>query len=341
MTTHPTPDYAISVNGRDITPRVDSRLIDLTLTECRGNESDQLDLSLTDHDGALEIPPKGAIITLQLGWQGALVDKGSFVVDEAEHTGTPDRITVKARSADMVKNMRIRAEGSWHDTTISTIVKDIAQRHGLTPRVDTTLGNVHVPHVDQTHENDLNFLTRLARQHDAVATVKKGHLLFLPINGTRNSKGQPLTNITITRDAGDQHRYHSAERDSYTGVRAYWTDPKRAKRRGVLVGKGEHAKRLKDTYGSEADAMAAARAEQRRLVRGEATFELLLALGRPEVMPQSPVTVHGWKPQIDGTDWLVVKTTHRLDDGGGLTSRLEMERNVAPNLNEFLIEEDN
>ena len=194
--THPAPDYTLVVDGRDITARVDPRLISLTLTEARGEEADQLELELSDHDGALAIPPKSAIIELAIGWAGqALVQKGAFVVDEVEHTGAPDKLSIKARSADMRKEMRVRTEVSWHDTTIGAIVNKIAGRHQLTPRVDGRLAGVQVEHIDQTHESDLHFLNRLARQHDAVATVKNKHLLFLPINGTKTSTGRGPQNI--------------------------------------------------------------------------------------------------------------------------------------------------
>ena len=288
-------------------------------------QADQLDLVLSDADGQLALPPKDALVTVKLGWVGqALVDKGSFTVDEIEHSGSPDQLHIKARSADMVDTLKVRAEKSWHQRTIGDIVGEIAGKHGLAPRVDDKLAKVEVDDVDQTHESDLNFVSRLAKRYDAVATVKKGHLLFLPINGTRSSKGEPLGSASISRADGDQHRFHTADREAYSGVRAYWHDPKKAKRRGVLVGLSGNAKRLRDTYGSEADALAAAKAEWQRIQRGAATFELTLALGRPELIPQTPVRVSGFKPAINAIAWLTVKTAHTVSDGG-LTTRIELE----------------
>lgn len=327
---HPAPDYRLVVNGQDITAKVNPRLINLTLSEGREGAADTLELTLADHDGQLALPRKGATIELQLGWRGQpLVDKGSFEVDEVEHSGAPDQISIKARSADLKRKLRQRTEKSWHDTTVGAIVQEIAARHGLAPRVGGALAATRVEHIDQTNESDLHFLSRLAKQHDAVATVKKGHLLFLPINGTKTSGGAALGGMRIARASGDQHRYHSAERGAYSGVRAYWSDRNQAEKRSVLVGSEEDEKRLKDTYGSEADAMAAARSEQQRVERGKATFEMTLALGRPELMPQTPVTVTGFKLEIDATPWLVVKLTHTLGDQG-LTTRLELETNAAP-----------
>jgi phage protein D len=49
-----------------------------------------------------------------------------------------------------------------------------------------------------------------------------------------------------------------------------------------------------------------------------------LALGNPAVFLQSPVTVTGFKPEIDATEWLSVKVTHSLG-GSGFTTRVEFE----------------
>ena len=73
------------MDGRDITRTVEARLIDLQLDEGRGDEADQLSITLDDSDGRLALPPRGARITLQLGWMGEpLVDKGEFEVDEVQ-----------------------------------------------------------------------------------------------------------------------------------------------------------------------------------------------------------------------------------------------------------------
>lgn len=323
---HPAPSYRLKIGNRDITPAIDARLISLTLTECRGDEADQLDIVLSDHDGALEIPARGRELQLAIGWAGTdLVDKGTFIVDEAEHIGAPDQICIRARSAEMHQSLRVRVERSFHGVTLGEILRQTAARHRLVARIDAGLGARQIEHIDQTNESDLNFITRLAKLHDAVATIKRGRLLFLPIVGTTTSTGESLPVIQITRADGDNHRWHASDRDAYSGVRAYWHDPKRAKRRGVLVGISGNAKRLKDTFANEADARAAALAEWRRLKRGAATFEIHLALGQPLLTPQTPVSVSGWKREINETDWLSIKARHTMTPDGGFTTHVELE----------------
>lgn len=326
---HPAPAYRIMLCKRDITPLVDARLVSLQLTECRGEEADRLDLTLSDHDGALEIPARDATLQVSIGWRGqGLVDKGTFLVDEVEHCGSPDVITLRARSAELNQALRTRAEHSYHATTLGKILTTIAARHKLEARIDDRLAAKPMAHVDQTNESDVNFVTRLARLHDAVATVKRGKLLFLPILATTTSTGLRMPQISIDRASGDSHRFHMSDRDAYSGVRAYWHDPKRARRRGVLVGKSGNAKRLRDSYANEADARAAAIAEWRRIQRGAATFELTLALGVPDLAPQSPVRVAGFKAQIDEVEWLAIRVSHLMGEGG-FTTRVELENGDA------------
>ncbi|MCM2973458.1 hypothetical protein [Larsenimonas suaedae] len=61
------PSYHITLAGEDITPRINGRLIDLRITSQRGQEADQLDLTLTDHDGKLALPPTGARLSVAIG----------------------------------------------------------------------------------------------------------------------------------------------------------------------------------------------------------------------------------------------------------------------------------
>ena len=125
----------------------------------------------------------------------------------------------------------------------------------------------------------------------------------------------------------------SGNRQEYTGVRAYyWTDKRRTKKASVLAGKdspppappvteasAENVKTLRHVYATKANALRAAQSEYRRLRRGMATFSITLATGRPDMSPESPVSVSGFKPEIDSTKWLCVRARHQIDGGGFIT----------------------
>lgn len=321
--------YRLVVDGREIA--LGSRLISLSLTERRGTEADELRLELDDSDGRLAVPPSGAEISLALGWRflpdgdPILIDKGTFKVDERSHAGAPDRLVIRARSADLTRAFRTRRTESWQDVDLGQVLRDLAGRHGLEPRIDPTLAARAIDHLEQGRESDAAFLARLGRQHDAVATIKAGRLLFAPASAAATPGGTPIPPATLTRASGDRHDWKEIERGAYSGVIAVWRDRAGARRRQVVVGDADNAKRLGRTYAGEAAARRAADAEWARLARGRAQFSLALALGRPDLYPQRRLSVSGFKPEIDAEDWLIDEAAHDLS-ARGFTTSLKMER---------------
>lgn len=324
---YPRPIWQVTMDGKDLTGIMSPRLMDLVLTESRSEEADQLDITLSDHDGLLEIPSRNTKIKVALGWSHiGLVDKGEFNVDEVEHRGTPDQITIRARSASMDGALRTRTERSFHKKSIGDIVKTIASANNLEPVVDKTIAGKVIQHIDQVEESDMAFLTRLGKRYDTVATVKEGKLLFLRIAGAKTASGQPMQEKAIYRAEGDQHTYLEASRDTYTGVVSYWRDPRKATKTKVVVGVIGNAKHLRETYANEQDALDAATSEWERLRRGEASMRITLAMGIPDITPQFVITFPDLKKPINEKKWLVKTISHRLG-GGGLVTDLELEVN--------------
>ncbi len=342
MTAANIADYRVTVDGRDLTPRLKGavregtraprpRLVGVRLSEKRGGDADQLELTLDDSDGALAIPPPGATIAVQLGWASGtdvsvgLVDKGRFVIDAIEHSGPPDQLVIRAHAADLTGALRTRREHGWRGTTLGTIVREVAARNRLRARVAPALAGIAVPALAQTRESDMALLRRLGRAHDATATVKAGTLIFAPIGAGVTATGAAIPALVITRRDGDRHSFSIEQRDEADAVAAAWHDRRHAKQQLVTVGTGE-PRRLARTYASEAAARAAAQAEHRRAARAPRKLVLSLAIGRLEIYPDRPVTVRGFKAAIDATRWLVSEVTHELAAGRGFTTALTLER---------------
>lgn len=222
-----TPDFVLKLESKDITGNISDRLISLTMTDNRGFEADQLNIELDDADGLVAMPIRGAVLTLYLGWKGfALVKKGLFTVDEVEHRGAPDTVTIRARSADFRGTLNSRREESWHDTTLGAIVSAIAARNKLTARVAESLAGINIPHIDQSQESDAVFLTRLAERNGGAVSVKAGELLMLKAGSGTTVSGNTIPQILIQRSGGDRHLFSIADRSAYTGVTAKWLDTK-------------------------------------------------------------------------------------------------------------------
>jgi len=109
MSGNPKPRWKVTLDGRDLTATLRPFLIDLSISSCREDAADQLDIRLDDSDGKLAIPPRKAVLRVWLGWSDTgLVDKGSFTVDEVQHSGAPDVLTLIATACRDHERLRDR-----------------------------------------------------------------------------------------------------------------------------------------------------------------------------------------------------------------------------------------
>ncbi|WP_447327878.1 phage late control D family protein [Klebsiella michiganensis] len=343
------PVFNVLMGGKALTV-LDEKLISLELTDNRGFNADELTISVDDSQGDIALPPRGAELSISLGWQGEpLIYKGIYIVDEVSHSGPPDRIDITARSADFRDEFNVKREVSWHDVTVERIVSAIAHRYKLKPIISEQLMSAEIDHADQTQESDMSFLTRMADILGAIATVKNGCLLFILPGGGVSANGKALPEFAITRSSGDRHSFRIADRDAYTGVQAYWLDldfgkkkkvtvrkrkktaekkPRSSSREGdYIAGEDGNVFVLRTTYSSEIAAQRAAAAKWQQLQRGAAEFNLTLAYGRADLYPEMHGTVTGFKEAIDNQDWIIAKATHSIDDNGFQT-RLELEAKI-------------
>lgn len=343
------PAFGVLLGGKTLAV-LDERIMSLEMTDNRGFEADELTITVDDSDGQLQLPPRGAELSASLGWRGeALIYKGVFIVDEVAHSGPPDTMTITARSADFRDEFNVKREVSWHDVTVERVVSAIARRYSLKPIISESLMGLEIDHADQTQESDMSFLTRMAEMLGAIATVKNGSLLFILPGGGVSASGEALPSFAITRSSGDRHSFRIADRDAYTGVRAYWLDLEFGKKKKVTVKKRKPVKKkterssnregdyldgedgnvyvLRKTYNNEMAAKRAAAAKWQQLKRGAAEFTLTLAYGRADLYPEMHGTVTGFKTDIDNQDWIIARASHSID-GNGFTTRLEFEAKI-------------
>lgn len=315
--------------GADLAAKVNPRLIELTLSEKREAEADELSITLHNHDGLLAIPEQGVPLRLGLGWRSSvetlpgMVDKGRFLVDEVGASGPPDIVTIRARSADLAGDYRKRRTRSWIDTKLGSIISDIAQRHGGEARIAGDLASIAIPAIEQEGTSDMAFVRELGRRFDAIATWKGGRLLFTPIGASATASGRLKASMAIKRIEGGQWSFTQASRDDYDGAEAQWHDPDEARRKVVKTG-GKNPRRLPTVYASEQEAKKAAEAAKTRDQRKPFAFQFDLAVADPALQPDQRVSLSGWGAKIDGIDWLIKSIETRFG-ASGMHQRIEME----------------
>lgn len=365
---HLTPQAELTIDGRRFGTQAMSRIISISLTDKRGFEADELTIELDDHDGTIAIPKTGSKITLKLGYQETgLVEKGEYLVSEFTAAGSPDRLSITARAADLAETLAEQVEKSWHKQTLYQIIETIAKKHKYEYIISKDYQNQKIEHIDQTNESDASFMSRLAEQYDAIATIKNGKLLFIPAGESQTASGQPIQPTTITRASGDSHSFTYSSSNSYQAVRAYYTDKKTGQKKEVIVNKdnaypnkkttqqtktvkgktfkakkkendnqkvnteGQKIKTLRHLYATESGAWSGARGAFKKIQRGVAEFSITLAVGRPDLYPETPAVVKGFKPEIDAEAWLITEVSHKIDSGG-YTASIQFEARIIPDI---------
>lgn len=325
------PDFKVTLDGKDLTGSIRPRLVTLSITD-RRDDADQLEIVIDDTDGRVALPAIGASLTVAIGWKAGpdvtigLVNKGTFLVDEVTHEGPPDTIRITARSANFTatSDFRNRREHAWTDTTIAAVLHDVATRNGWTLKVSDDVAATPLASVHQSRESDAALIRRLGREHDCVATIKAGNLLFGPVGSGKTPSGKTLPTFTFKRGDGDRHNYQLAKREEVTGVSASYHDRGEAKKVRVVAGTKKGAKHLSRVYANKGAADTAAKAALGRAGRQPAKLEITAAYGVAELSIERPVTVQGFKAEIDATPWLISEVAHRIE-AQGFVSAISLE----------------
>jgi hypothetical protein len=317
------PLFQVLANGVDITAHIRDRLDVLRVTDEAGVQADTAEITLDDRDGLVALPPTGAELTVALGYQETgLMPMGLYTVDEIELTGWPRRLLIRGKAADMRASLKSQKTRSWHEVTLGDIVRTIAGEHGLTPKIADALAGIRYSHVDQTNESDLHFLTRLAREHGAIAKPAAGNLAFVPRGEAKSASGRGLPAVSITAADLSDYRVTLADRGKYGSARAFWRDQAAARDVEVVVGSGEPVFTLRHPHPDAAQARAAAQAKLDALARGSATLSASM-VGRPELGAEAKLTIVGVRSGVDGA-WVITKAEHTLD-ANGLRTAIEAE----------------
>ncbi len=331
-----TPILKLTADDKPLNDQVMARLMTLSVTDNKSMDADELSITLDDHDGALALPKRGVKLQCWLGFVDAGIhDMGTYIVDSCEWSGSPDTISIKAKSADFKSSLKSGRSQSYHNKTLGEIAEAVAKRQQLTLSIKPELVSIDVGHVDQTDESDIHLLTRLCHQYGAVVNIKHGKLLVFTANSNVSSSGHALDITVITRQTGDRYSYSVEDRQAdYTGVSAGYQDKGKATKKTATAGNVEKrdggddpntkTKRLKGAYKSKQAAAAAATAEMKRIEDEQAKFSISTAYAYPAVTTESPITLQGFKAEIDVLKWTVDKATHTYGKSSGLTTQLEL-----------------
>jgi phage protein D len=243
--------FEIRADGEDVTAQFRDRLIGITITDEAGHKSDVATIEVDDRDNAVELPTTGAKLDISLGYSNDLTSLGTFVVDEISGKIGPDTITIGAKAADMLSGIRAPKTRSWHKVTIQDIVAKIAGENDLKPQVSDSLKSTFFEYIAQTSESDLNLLTRLAKNLDALAKPAGGSLVFVKRGESKTADGADLPVFTVDRSDMSSGTWSLPGRTKYKRVTAEWAENGSAKVHQVHAGSGQPAHKLRERFSNK------------------------------------------------------------------------------------------
>ncbi|MGS2693605.1 MULTISPECIES: contractile injection system protein, VgrG/Pvc8 family [Citrobacter] len=248
------PNFSVSAEGNDITDEIRNNLVNMTITDFGGAEKKSDQVTLTIVSETLELPKKGAKLTVGIGFGQELISKGTYVVDSTSSAGSSDvprTIGIVGRAFSKsnayghstVQSQRIR---SFSDITMGDLVNKIATEHELTPRVPEELASKVIAHVDQAGESDMNLLTRLAEQYGAVSKISHDYWIVSPREAVTNISGDELQKLKVTRAMTSDWSYHnnsdhpdSSASGSGTQIYQYFDVTDGGKIKSFTIGSGQ------------------------------------------------------------------------------------------------------
>ncbi len=277
------------------------------------------------HSGLIiELPLPGAPLAVLMGYKETfLVSMGIHTADEVVAKGPPDTVTIRGKAANLGGSIKEQKTRNWDEKTIEEIVGTIAGEHKLEPKVAEAYADFFYEHLDQTDESDLNFLMRIAREHDALATVKGQTLLFIGKGEGKTASGLPKLPPPVIKPGKLSWRVTPATRGDFQSVEACWHDQQTGKKETVTEGDGSPVKKLRHTYPTEEEARRAAKAKLDEFKRGNDTLSMTMP-GNPPIAAEGQILALGFRIGVAGP-WSITAARHQIR-GSGFTTSIETEK---------------
>lgn len=298
---------------------INGRLIDWEHVDAAGVESDQLKLTINT-EGLDGLPSAAGKIGLRVGYlESGLVDRGEFVITRRTPNLFPSRLLIVATAAPFTAKdeteFKARRTASYENTTLGALFRQLVSKHGFSPRVAPELAMIRIEHVDQSNETDMGFLTRIARDHDAVTKpvdnlyvmAKRGQLKSLSgkimadvvLSVTENNRPGDAAFITASVDEN--------ERVKIKGCKTTWWDGESGKECVIETGE-KPFKKIRKRYANEAEAKAAGEGHLRKASR-EAGKVRIDAPGNPALAAEGLIVLDASWPSYMQGRWSVDKIT--------------------------------
>ena len=221
------PQWIFSYLGVNVTADVSEMVLAIRYVDRLDGASGELEVELEDSTKRWQgpwYPTLGDIVGLQIGYSGeALLDCGEFQIDELQLDGPPDVMRLRCLAAYITPAMRTANTVAYENMGIVEIAAQIAAKYGLTlvAASSESQNDLVFARITQRRETDLEFLKRLAREHNFDFSVRAGQLIFYERPALESA---PAVDA-ITRPDTVRFSFRNRTRRIYEGAEFSYFDP--------------------------------------------------------------------------------------------------------------------
>jgi phage protein D len=322
--------WILIYSGVNITADVSQMVLAIRYIDRLDGASGELELELEDSTKLWQgawYPAIGDIVSLQIGYSGeSLLDCGEFQIDELELDGPPDVMRLRCLGAYITIAMRTANTVAYENMGIVEIAAQIAAKYGLTLVTvsSESTSDVEFARVTQRRQMDLEFLKRLAREHNFDFTVRAGQLIFYERPALESMPAAML----ITRSDTIRFSFRNRARRIYEAAEFSYFDPDTKE----LITQSVHSDEPSPT-GDTLKIVARCENAEQAQVKAEAALHLhnmvfvdasIEGPGNMVLVAGNNVQLSGWGA-LDGK-YLVETAKHHLARATGYTTSIAARR---------------
>jgi phage protein D len=219
------PNWILTYQGVNITADISHVVLSISYVDELGGRSGELEIEIEDRERRWQgpwFPQQGDVVSLWIGYRGELMlPCGDFQVDDLELEGPPDVFHLRCLPAWITPSLRTSNSFGYENQTLLQIANTIAARHGMAVVGAPSQLDVSYLRITQKKETDLEFLHRVAIEHNYDFTIRGAQLVFY---SRTELEAQPAA-LTLSRKAVERFSFISKTHQIYKQAQAAYFDP--------------------------------------------------------------------------------------------------------------------
>lgn len=267
------PAFKLVIFGQDITPIIIDRVISIVVVDNAGLDSDTVAIVLDDRDQLIALPSIGVEMTVTLGEyinnKPVLTWAGVYIIDEVETDDNEGTLAIHGKAANMMGSLKAPRSAVYDDIELGELLTVIANRHGYTPIISTTISTKKYVHIDQRAQSDIDLLTSKADELGAICKPTGKRLCILVEDEAKTASGAALPILPLDAKAEGVfiHGIITGSNE-YKSVKAYWQGADDSRKNSVSMGGVEPVYEMSGVYKTHTEAEDAMKSKFAQLKRG-------------------------------------------------------------------------